>query len=217
MVSAVELGFLSCAAGRDVDRREDSGLGQSAVEDNFAVARPLELFENKLIHSRAGIYQARRYYRSGASVFNFAREPEKAAGGFQNARFQSSAHRLAARCTSPAAPVVESPSHSRETVDQQDYLSAAFQLRLYMGEHQLGELDVFVCTVIARTGHHFGPLHGPAKVGNFLGALIHKQHDNTALGGTLPNRMDDLFQENGLSRFRRRNDQLARALADWRD
>ena len=217
IVIAVELGFFSGAAGRDVNRRKDSGLGQSAVEDDFAVARSLELFENKLIHSRAGIYQARRYNGGGASVFNLSRQSEESAGDFQNTGFQSAAHSLAARCTSPAAPVVESPSHPRETVDQQDYLAAAFQFRLYMGEHQLSEFGVLVGTVIARTGYHFGPLHGPAKVGDFLGALIHKQHDDTAFRGTLPNRLDDLFQYNGLSRLGGRNDQLARSLADWRD
>jgi len=41
IVIAVELGFLSCAAGRNIDRRKDSGLGQGAVQDNLAVAVPL--------------------------------------------------------------------------------------------------------------------------------------------------------------------------------
>jgi len=217
IVIAVELGFLSSAAGRDVDRREDSGLGKGAVEDDFAVARSLKFLEDKLIHSRAGIYQARRDDGGGTSVFNFARKPEESAWDFQNAGFQSAAHSLATRCASPAAPVVESPAHSRETVDQQDNFFAAFQLRLDMGEHQFGEIGVLVGTVVARTGHYFGSFHGPAKVGDFLGPLIHQQHDNTAFRGTLPNRLDDLFQENGLSRFGRRNDQLASALADWRN
>jgi len=71
--------------------------------------------------------------------------------------------------------------------------------------------------MIARTGHHFGALHGPAKVSDFLGSLIHQQHDDAALGGTLVNRPDDLFQENGLSRLGRRDNQLTRALAYRRD
>jgi hypothetical protein len=217
IVITVEFGFFSSAAGRDVDRREDSGLGKGAVENDFTVARSLELLEDKLIHSRAGIDQARRYNGGGASVFNFASKPEESAGDFQNAGFQSAAHSLAAWCASPATPVVESSAHSRETVDQQDNLSAAFQLRLYMGEHQLGEFGVLVGTVVARTGYHFGSLHGPAKVGDFLGPLVHQQHNNTAFRGTLPNRLDGLFQEDGLSRLGRRNDQLARTLADWRN
>jgi hypothetical protein len=82
-----------------------------------------------------------------------------------------------------------------------------------MGEYQLGEFDVLVGTVVAGTGHDFGALHGPAKVGDFLGPFIHQQYNDTALGGTMANRMDSMFQENGLSRLGRRDNQLTRTLA----
>src|SRR4030042_5570929 len=106
MVLTVELGFRSRAAGRDVDCGEDSGLSQRPVEHQLAVARSLEFLEDELIHSRAGVDQARGYDGDRASIFNVARQPEQTAGHFEDAGFESAATSVAGRRAAPAGPSV---------------------------------------------------------------------------------------------------------------
>jgi hypothetical protein len=101
----------------------------------------------------------------------------------------------------------------RRGARRQNYLAPAFQFGLYVGEHQLGKLDVLIGAVVARAGHYFGPLHRPAKVSDLLGALVQQQHDYTALRRTLADCLDYLFEKNGLARLGRRDDQLTRAFA----
>ena len=217
IVVAVELGFFSGAAGRDVDGRENSCLGQTAVEDNLAVAGAFEFLEYKLVHSRAGINKASRDNCGRAPVFDVASQSEESAWHFEDAGFQSAGHGLTAWCASPADSVVESPAHSCQAVDEQNNFSTTFQLCLYVGKHQLGELRVLVGTMVACAGNNFCPFHRATEVSNFLGPLINKQHNDAAFGRTVSNRLDDLFQQNGLSRLGRRDYQLTCALADWRD
>src|ERR1035437_6463973 len=47
--------FLTRAGALDVDGREDALVDQLAVEDDFHVAGTLELFEDDLVHARAGV------------------------------------------------------------------------------------------------------------------------------------------------------------------
>ena len=216
MVVAVELGLFPGAAGRDVDGGEDPGFGQGAVEDKLAVARALELFEDELIHSRAGIDQARGDDGDRASLFDVPGQSEQAARDLQDTRFQTAAHGMPA--WPPAADsVIKRPSQAREAVDHQDDFPAAFELGLHVGKHQFGEFDVFVGRVVAGAGHHFGALDGPAKMGHFLRPLIHQEHDDPGFRRTLPDRLDGLLQEDRLSRLGRRNNQLSRTLADRSD
>jgi hypothetical protein len=77
-----------------------------------------------------------------------------AAGHFEDARLQAAAHRWPRAAAAPRA-VVEGPAHPREAVDHQDDLVAAFELDLYVGEDQFGELDVLVGCAVARTGGDF--------------------------------------------------------------
>ena len=51
--------LLAGAGARHVDRREHALVGDLAVENDFRVAGALELFEDHLVHARAGVDRAR--------------------------------------------------------------------------------------------------------------------------------------------------------------
>ena len=51
--------FATCSRGVDVDSREDSAVGKLARQTQFHVARTLELFEDHLVHLRAGLNKSR--------------------------------------------------------------------------------------------------------------------------------------------------------------
>src|SRR6185312_2474317 len=52
--------FFAGARALDVDGREDALVDELAVEDDFHVAGALELFEDDLVHARAGVDERRR-------------------------------------------------------------------------------------------------------------------------------------------------------------
>ena len=75
--------FLTRAGALDVDRREDALVDQLAVENDFHVARALELFENDFVHARAGVDKRRGDDGKRAAFFNVASRAKKALGPLQ--------------------------------------------------------------------------------------------------------------------------------------
>src|SRR5271167_1483605 len=56
--TAIDEQFLLASAGfGDVDRREGALVGDLAVENDLRIAGALELFEDHLVHARAGVDQ----------------------------------------------------------------------------------------------------------------------------------------------------------------
>src|SRR6478672_8195747 len=69
--------FLPRAALLDVDGGEHATVHQLAIEVDFHVARALELFEDDLIHARAGVDQRRGDDGQRAALFYVARRAEE--------------------------------------------------------------------------------------------------------------------------------------------
>ena len=69
--------LLPRARSGDVHRREGALVGDLAVEDDFRIARALELFENDFVHARAGIDQGGRDDGQRPAFLDIARRAEK--------------------------------------------------------------------------------------------------------------------------------------------
>jgi hypothetical protein len=91
--------FLTRAGALNVDRREDTLVDQLAVEDDFHVARALELFEDDLVHARAGIDQRRRNDRQLNRPLRCCAPRRRTASAFAA---RSNPHRLRAPCPKAA-------------------------------------------------------------------------------------------------------------------
>ena len=83
--SLEELLFLAGAGFGDVQGRINSLIGQVPVERQLHVASALELFEDDLIHSAAGVDQAGCQNGEAAAVFDFSGGSEEAFGDFEGA------------------------------------------------------------------------------------------------------------------------------------
>jgi len=71
------------AGALNVDGGEDALLGQLAVEDELAVAGPLELFVNDVVHARPGVDQAGADDRERAALLDVSGGAEEALGGYR--------------------------------------------------------------------------------------------------------------------------------------
>ena len=69
--------FLARSGALQVDSREQTLVAQAAIEMDFAVAGAFELFENHVVHARAGIDQRSRNDRQRAAFFDVARRAEE--------------------------------------------------------------------------------------------------------------------------------------------
>ena len=70
--------FLTRAGFENIHGREDTLVGDLAVEDDFGVARALELFKNHFVHAAASIDQRGRDDRQRSTLFDVARRTEEA-------------------------------------------------------------------------------------------------------------------------------------------
>lgn len=65
------------ARPRDVDCREGPLVGHLTIQNDFRIARALELLEDNLVHSGARVDQSGRDNREGAPLLDIARRAEK--------------------------------------------------------------------------------------------------------------------------------------------
>src|SRR5262245_39067172 len=70
--------FLARAGLDDVDRREHALVHELAVKMDFHVARALELFEDHIVHARAGVDERGGHDRDRAALFDVACGAEEA-------------------------------------------------------------------------------------------------------------------------------------------
>src|SRR5712672_3591997 len=69
--------FLARARAVDVDRREGALLSDAAIQMDFRIAGALELFENDIVHLRAGIDQRGGENGEASALFDIACRAEE--------------------------------------------------------------------------------------------------------------------------------------------
>ncbi len=79
----------------NVDSREHALVHKLAVQDDFHVAGALELFEDDLVHARAGIDQRGGDDGERATLFNVAGRAEEAFGALQGVGVDAARQHLA--------------------------------------------------------------------------------------------------------------------------
>jgi len=68
---------------------KDALLGQLAVEDELAVARPLEFLVDDVVHTRSGIYEAGADDRERAAFFDVSGGTEETLGRVEGDRIET--------------------------------------------------------------------------------------------------------------------------------
>ena len=86
---------LARAGFEDVDRGIDALVGDLAVENDFRIARALELFEDHFVHAAAGIDQRGRDDGERAAFLDVARRAEEALGALQRVGVDAAGQHLA--------------------------------------------------------------------------------------------------------------------------
>ena len=84
-------------------------------------------------------------------------------------------------------------------------------------DRELGDLRVLVGGAVERARDHLAAQHVAPHVGDLFGPLVDEQHHEVHLGVVALDRVDELLEDRGLARLRRRHDEAALALADRRD
>ena len=85
----------ACRRLNEVDGREDTLVGERAVELDFRVTSTLELFEDHLIHLTAGIYQCRRDDGERSAALDVTGSTEEALGLLQGIGINTTGEHLA--------------------------------------------------------------------------------------------------------------------------
>ena len=86
---------LAGARAHDVDGGEDALVGDLAVQDDFAVTRALELFEDHFVHAAAGIDQGGGDDGERSAFLDIAGGAEKALGALQGVGVHAAGQDLA--------------------------------------------------------------------------------------------------------------------------
>src|SRR5204862_7903294 len=98
LVRTEELVFTTRAARRDIDGGKNSFLRQRAIQLDFAVARPLEFFEDDVVHARPCLDQRRGYDSQRASAMfrrHRAGRAEESLGASHRRRIEAAGKRTA--------------------------------------------------------------------------------------------------------------------------
>src|SRR5690554_1360123 len=85
--------FVSRAALAKVYRREDPLIGHLPIEHDFGVPRPLELFEDHLVHPAARLDERRGDDGEGTTPFDVASRTEDFPRDLEGARIEPTGHR----------------------------------------------------------------------------------------------------------------------------
>src|SRR5579862_3726844 len=88
--------FLARGRPIDVEAREDALFHELAVEVDFGVTGALELFENDLIHARAGVDQRRGDDREASALLDIAGRAKEALRLVKGVRVDAAREDLAA-------------------------------------------------------------------------------------------------------------------------
>src|SRR4029450_11133808 len=86
--------FVARASLLNVDRREDTLVGELPVEMDFHVAGALELLEDHVVHARAGVDERGRDDRERAPLLDLARGAEEALRLLQGVRIETAGEDL---------------------------------------------------------------------------------------------------------------------------
>ena len=82
------------AAGHEVDGRIDTLIRQTTVELELHITRPLELFEDHIIHLRARLLQGRSEDRQATATADVTRSTEEALGLLQGVGIDTTGEHL---------------------------------------------------------------------------------------------------------------------------
>ena len=209
LVGSHEELLLARARGVDVDAGEDALVSELAIELELHVAGALELFEDHLVHARAGLDQRGREDRERSAVLDVAGGAEESLRRIE----RCGVHATREDATGGGSREVVGAAKTGHRVEQNDDVVPQLDKTLGTLDRKLGHDGVVLGRTIEGGGDDLA-LDRALHVGDFLRALVDEHDHEMALGVVGDNRIGDRLEHHRLARLGRRHDETALALAD---
>src|SRR5580704_17554526 len=203
--------FLTRAGALNIDGREYALIDKFALEDDFAVTRAFEFFEDHVVHAGPGIDQGRCDDRQGTAFFDVTSRSKEPLRALQGVGVDTAGEHLARGRNDR----VVSTSETSNGVEKNDNVALVLDETLRLFDHHFGDLDVTSGGLVKGRGDDFA-FHRALHVGNFFRALVNQQDHQNNFRMIRGDRVGDVLQEHGLAGARRRNDQAALPFAEGR-
>ena len=188
---------------------KDPLLGELPIEDELAVARPLELLVDHVVHARAGIHEARGDDRERATLLDVPGGAEEALRRIKGDRVDA-----AGKCSSGRRQCeVVGAREARHRVEQDDDVAAGLDLALGDLECHLGDVRVVLGRLVERRADDLA-LHGTAHVRDFLRPLADERDHEEHVRVVGSDAVRDVLEQDRLAGLRRADDEGALPLAD---
>src|SRR5215831_1910139 len=204
--------FLAGAGGVHVDGREDPLVGELPAQPQLHVAGPLELLEDHLVGTGAGLDQGGGEDRDRAAMLDVARRAEEPLRRVERGRVHAPGHDPPAGRGGQVVGAAE----PGDRVKQDDHVMAHLGQALGTLDGQLRDGGVVLGRPVEGRVDDLA-LDRALHVRDFLGPLVHQHDHEVTLGVVLGDRVGDGLQDQRLARLRRRHDETALALADRGD
>ena len=196
----------------DVDGREDTLVGDGAVEMDLHVARPFEFLENKVIHAALGLDQGRGHDGQAAAFLRVARRAEKFFRLHEGLRVDTAGH----DASFARLEVVVAAGQTRDAVEKDDHIPAELHEAFGAFADEFRELRVALRGLVEGGTVNVG-LDRPAQVRDLFRTFVDQKQDEAHLwrGGT--DGLRDMLHQDRLARPGRRDDEGALAFAQRGD
>src|SRR3569833_2103392 len=200
--------FLAGAGAVDVDRREDTLLGNAPVEMDFAVAGAFEFLKEHVVHLGPRVDQGSREDREAATLFDVARRTEETLRPLQRIGINTTRQHLACRRHYGVVGTCE----AGDGVEQNDDVLLVLNQPLRLLDDHFGHLHVTGRRLVERAGHNFA-LHRALHLSHFLRPLVNQQHDEDDFGMVGSDGGGNVLQQHRLAGLGRGDDETALTLA----
>ena len=171
----------------------------------------LKLFEDDLVHARAGVDERRGDNGQRAAFFDVAGRAKEALWLVQRVRVHTTGQDLARRRNHG----VVGAGQTGDRVEQDHHVALALGEALGLFDHHLGNLDVTGGRLVEGRGNDLA-LDGALHVGHFFRALVDEQHHQIDFRVVRGDGVGDVLQKHRLTSARRRDDETALTLANRR-
>ena len=202
----------TCRGKDQIDGREDSLVGEVAVQLEFHVAGALEFLKDNVVHLGTGFSESGGKDGKRAAAFDITGSTEEALGLLEGVGVHTAGENL----TGSRLNGVIGACKTGYGVQEDNYVVAAFNKPAGLIQHHIGNLDVAFCGFIEGGGNNLG-LDASLHVRNFLRALINEEHNLIDLRVVIGNGVGNSLQEHGLTGFGLSHNEAALALADGRE
>ena len=169
--------FFSRSGAVYVYGREDSPVRELPVQDYFHVARTLELFEDDLVHTRAGLDKGRRHDGQGAALFDISCRAEKSLW-FMQGRGIDSARKDLARGRHDGVVCAREP---RDAIKENYHVFFVFDEPLGFFYNHLGDLYVALRRFVEGRAYDLAA-NRALHIRDLFGPLVYEEHKEHHFG-----------------------------------